>query len=326
MYLVYRPLEAADIPACLALVPQDYAEHPEVRPRAADVWRQLLAAGSLNGMALEDLTLPPGERLVAFGMSAFVTPAFMAATQRDPIPGLAAQVARRTLAGNSPVLTPDAVRRANSGPGLNLLVLHYAEAPRNPTPQRLAEVRGKQVETFFFVHGGYRFAEMLVEHRDDRLRQFALDTGFRIRAEYDAYYRSHPRPSGPCPTLLGITREETLPHPGQHVARLFLYTPPRFYFKPREQALLWRALRDETDEEMASALGLSVDAVKKRWAGIYDRVTDITPTLLFPEPPEEAPPEPRRGPEKRGHEKRRHLLRYLRLHPEELRPALPPAP
>ncbi len=323
MYLTYRALEAADIEHCLSLAANDYAENPDISPRAPQLWRRLLAAGALNGMVLEDLTRAPGERLAAFGMSVFVTPEFMAEARRGETPGPAALAAHRVLAGKSPVLEPDAVRRANSGPGLHLLVLHYAEVLPDPTPERLQSVRDKQVETFFFVHGGYRYAEMLVEHRPDRLRQFALEGGFRVRSEYGACYRSHARPPGECPTLLGITREETLPHPGLHVARLFLYTPPRFYFKPREQALLWQALLDKTDEETAAALDVTVAAVKKRWVGIYDRVADIAPAL-FPDLPETGPGG--RVREKRGQEKRRHLLRYLRGHPEELRPVSPPAP
>lgn len=322
MYLAYRSLEAADIESCLSLVGDDYAENLDIHPRASQVWRRLLAAGILNGMVLEDLTRAPGDRLASFGMSVFVSPEFMAEARRDGTPGLAALVARRVEAGKAPVLGPDAVRRANSGPGLNLLVLHYAEVMPDPTPERLQAVRDKQVETFFFVHGGYRYAEMLVEHRPERLRQFALEGGFRIRSEYGAYYRSHARPPGECPTLLGITREETLPHPGLHVARLFLYTPPRFYFKPREQALLWQALLDKTDEEAADALDLTVAAVKKRWVGLYDRVAETDPSL-FPDPPEAPPSGPARR-ETRGQEKRRHLLRYLRTHPEELRPVEEP--
>lgn len=312
MYLAYRSLEAADIEPCLRLVGEHYAENPDIYPRALQVWRQFQAAGALNGMVLEDLTRVPGDRLAAFGMSVFVSPDFMAEARRGETPGLAALVARRALAGASPVLGPDSVRRANSGPGLNLIVLHYAEVVPDPTLERLQGVRDKQVETFFYVHGGYRYAEMMVEHRPERLRQFALEGGFRIRSEYGAYYRTHARPPGECPTLLGITREETLPHPGLHVARLFLYTPPRFYFKPREQALLWQALRDQTDEEAAAALDITVAAVKKRWVGIYDRVAEIAPRV-FPNLPEATPA-------RRGQEKRRHLLRYLSLHPEELRP------
>ncbi len=314
MYLVYRPLEAADLEPCLALAAEDYAGDPEGFRRAPQVWRRLLAAGMLNGMVLEDLTGAPGERLAAFGMSVFAAPDFMAEARRGGTPGLAALVARRLGSGRAPVLAPDAVRRANSGPGLNLIVLHYAEAPG--PPERLRGVRDKQVETFFYVHGGYRYAEVLVEHRSEHLRQFAIESGFRVRSEYGAYYRTHARPAGECPTLLGITREETLPHPGLHVSRLFVYTPPRFYFKPREQDLLWHALLDKTDEEMAAALGVTVAAVKKRWVGIYDRVAGTEPGL-FPDAPEA-------GPAHRGLEKRRHLMRYLRLHPEELRPVEPP--
>lgn len=319
MYLAYRSLEAADIEPCLALAADDYAENPDIYPRAPQVWRRLLAAGTLNGMVLEDLTREAGARLAAFGMSVFVMPEFMAEARRGETPGPAALVARRLEAGDSPVLGPDAVRRANSGPGLHLLVLHYAEAPLALTPERLQRVRDKQVETFFYVHGGYRYAEMLVEHRDDRLRQFAIEGGFRVRSDHSAYYRSHARPPGKCPTLLGITREETLPHPGLHVSRLFLYSPPRFYFKPREQALLRHALLDKTDEEMAAALNVTVAAVKKRWVGIYDRAADIAPAL-FPDLPPELPESGPARRETRGQEKRRHLMRYLRLHPEELRP------
>ena len=316
MYLVYRFLEAEDIEPCLALAADDYAENPDIFPGAAPLWRLLLAAGSLNGMVLEDLAAPPTERLAAFGMSAFVSPEFMAEARCGETPGVAALVARRLTAGETPVLSPDAIRRANSGPGMHLLVLHYAEAATD-RPERLRGVRDKQGETFFYVHGGYRYAEILVEHRGDHLRQFALEGGFRIRSEYGAYYRTHSRPPGECPTLLGVTREETLQHPGLHIARLFAYTPPRFYFKPREQALLRHALLDKTDEEMAAALDVTVDAVKKRWAGIYDRVADRAPGL-FPDSPEAG------GPAHRGQEKRRHLLRYLRLHPEELRPVEAP--
>lgn len=316
MYLAYRSLEAADIEPCLALAVDDYAENPDIIPCAALVWRRLLAAGSLNGMVLEDLTRVPGDRLAAFGMSVFVSPEFMAEARCGETPGVAALLVRRLEAGVSPVLAPDAVRRANSGPGLNLIVLHYAEAAP-VSPEWLQGIRDKQMETFFFVHGGYRYSEMLVEHRSARLRQFVLESGFRTRSEFGAYYRSHARPPGECPALAGITREEALPHPGLHVSRIFVYTPPRFYFKPREQALLWHALLDKTDEEMAATLDVTVAAIKKRWVGIYDRVADVAPAL-FPDTPAAGPAH--RGQDKRGQEKRRHLMRYLRLHPEELRP------
>jgi DNA-binding CsgD family transcriptional regulator len=312
VYLAYRPLEAADLEPCLALVSEEYVENADIYPDVPRLWQTLLTAGMLNGMVLEDLTRPPGERLASFGASVFVTPEFTAEVRRGETPGPAALLARHLLAGESPVLTPAEIRWANSGPGLHLLVLHYAEASGLFTHEQVQCIHSKQVESFFYVHGGYRFEEMLVEHRDPVLCQFALESGFRLRSDYAAYYQTHTSLPEVRPLLMGITREETLPHPGLHVSRLFLYTSPRFHFKPREQALLLRALLDETDAEIAAALGISPPAVKKRWNGIYERVAETTP-VLFPECAEGHPAQ-------RGQEKRRHLLRYLRLHPEELRP------
>ena len=157
MYLAYRSLEAADIEPCLSLVRDEYAQNPDVYPHAARLWRQLREADTLNGMVLEDLTRAPGERLAAFGMSVFVTPEFMAEARRGETPGPAALLAQWLRAGTLPVLGPDAVRRANSGPGLHLLVLHYAERVDPPSPERLQSVRDKQAETFFYVHGGHEF-------------------------------------------------------------------------------------------------------------------------------------------------------------------------
>ncbi len=82
MYPAYRFLEAADIEHCLSRVTGDYAENPDIYPRAPQFWRRLLAAGTLNGMVLEDLTQAPRERLAAFGMSIFVSPEFMAEARR----------------------------------------------------------------------------------------------------------------------------------------------------------------------------------------------------------------------------------------------------
>ena len=316
MYLAYRPLEAADLEPCLALAASEYAENADVYPDVPRLWHKLLTAGMLNGMVLEDLTRPPGTRLASFGTSVFVTPEFAAEVRCGETPGPAALLARRLRNGESPVLPPAEVRRANSGPGLHLLVLHYAEVSGPFSPDQVQGIHSKQVESFFYVHGGYWFAEMLVEHRKAVLCQFALESGFRVRADYAAYYQTHTPPPNERPLLVGITREETLPHPGLHVSRLFLHTPPRFHFKPREQALLLRALLDETDAEIADALGVSPPAVKKRWNGIYERAAETTP-VLFPESAEGHPTQ-------RGQEKRRHLLRYLRLHPEELRPVEQP--
>ena len=318
MNLVCRSLEEADIAPCLAFVAGDYAENPGVFPDAPAVWRQLLAAERARGMVLEDVADPNGPRCASFGLSVFVTPDYLAQARHSARPGQAAALAACVRDGGDPVLTTDAARRANAGPGLNLLVLHFWETQAADTPEDLQTIRDKQVETFFFVHGGYRLDGFLLEHRDPRLVRFARDGGAAVRSEYDAYYQSHPpRSSEGRAILLGFSRAEALTHPGLHIATVFQYTPPRLGFKPREQALLRRALLDETDTEIAQALEITVAAVKKRWAGIYERVADHDPAW-FPRAEEEAGD--RQGRDTRGQEKRRRLLRYLRGHPEELRP------
>ena len=308
MDLAYRPMGAADVESCLCLVEDEYADHPGVFPHAAGVCRRLLAAQRLNSMVLEDRSRPPGQRLAAFGLSVFVSPEFLAGVVRDAHPNPAALVVVLTRRGDSPILSLDEIRRANSGAGLSLLVLHYAEDVRRLTPEVWEAVRARQPETFLYVHAGYRLREMVREVRDAGQILSMQESGFYVRSER------------PGRSLLGITREEAQERPGCYAAAIFRYTPPCFYFKPHEQELLGRALLDETDEEIAAALGLSPSAVKKRWAAIYDRAAAVAPAL-FSEPPAEARPQPRRG-----QEKRRPLLRYLRQHPEELRPAMPPLP
>ena len=176
-------MEAADVEPCLSLVADEYADHPGVFPHAAGVWRRLLAEGRLNAMVLEDRARPPGERFAAFGLSAFVTPEFLADVARGAVPGPAAQVVARTHRGQSPVLSLDAIRRANSAAGLSLLVLHYAVNDRGLTPEVQAAVRERQPETFLYVHAGYRLREMLREVRDERHVPFLRESGFQIRAE-----------------------------------------------------------------------------------------------------------------------------------------------
>jgi DNA-binding CsgD family transcriptional regulator len=143
-----------------------------------------------------------------------------------------------------------------------------------------------------------------------------IDAGARLRRDY----REHFDGIGSAtlkslrPRLVGLTKEEAEEHPGSHLARLFIYTPPRFHFSRAEQRLLKHALTGETCDDVAASLALSPWTVKKRWQAIYERVEAVDGELL-----------PRAMAEgscahSRGAERRRRLLTYLRQHPEELRP------
>jgi hypothetical protein len=75
------------------------------------------------------------------------------------------------------------------------------------------------------------------------------------------------------------------------------YPPPRLGFTQPQQRLLELALLDYADAAAAEELGISSEAVRKRWRAIHSRHE-------FGE----------------GKDQRRGLLAYVRQHLEELRP------
>jgi hypothetical protein len=106
-----------------------------------------------------------------------------------------------------------------------------------------------------------------------------------------------------------VDRERGIHSGNFWLQRMFTYFPPKFFFTGPQREALIMAREGYTDVEIAQALGVSVDSVKKRWASIYERVKEVLPTLL--------PDSPSGG---RGTEKRRAVLQHLRDRPEELHP------
>jgi hypothetical protein len=94
-------------------------------------------------------------------------------------------------------------------------------------------------------------------------------------------------------------------------ATLYRYRPPVLRLRPAEQALLQAALGGTTDAEVSADLGVSLEAVKKRWLSIFARVDQFLPDLL------QTADSTGDG---RGPQKRHRVLAYIRSHPQELRP------
>ena len=67
----------------------------------------------------------------------------------------------------------------------------------------------------------------------------------------------------------------------------------------------------KTDAELSVDLGLSIEAIKRRWMSIFARVDEFKPEILNREGPDN---------EGRGPQKRHRVVAYVRTHPEELRP------
>src|SRR5579883_3220206 len=272
MHLTYRPATEEDIETCIAQIPAAFRCDPGVRSRIASLWRGWLRSGVMLMTVLEDETRPPETSRVAFGNAAFLTDEFTAEVCAGLPPHLSAQVYERALAGNSPLLTPSAVRRADATHGLNLLVFHIGWPRELTDAEEIRRIKAKLIEAFFFTHAGYPLKAFVQEvYSTDEMRR-GVAAGMLVYNDYGDYWRAHPEQMPlDCerPYLLGIDRESA--REGSNIAPIFLYTPPRFHFTSGEQELLRLALLDKTDEEMASALHISESAVQKRWQAIFER-------------------------------------------------------
>ena len=305
-------MEPRDIEPCLAITREGFAFDPARQRKLLSLWKELLASGDCVTVVVEDRRLPAEKRQVGFGMSVFVTDAF-ARQARAGMPFLSRGFLDQWAQGNRVHLSKKEVAAANSGGGLNLMVLHYGWKEESLTPGELAQVRHQQTECFIQSHAGYKTKEYLHEVFGPELRDFLIGTGSFLRQHYaGAQWKAALKGTAKkdWPYLMGFTAQEVMAQSGT-TAAIFQSKAlePHLGFSPGEQEMLGKALLGETDERLAKTFGLSPWTIKKRWQSVYLKVAMADPELLGANLPAG----------KREPQKRRHLLEYLRQHPEELR-------
>lgn len=163
--------------------------------------------------------------------------------------------------------------------------------------------RAALLGTSFVEHfAGYRFNRVLKEAIGQPRIDLARATGtYRVVAEFPE--------TGSA--LAVATPESVLSAPYSVAASLYRYQKPVLRLRPAEQKVLAAALAGKTDAELSAELGSSIEAVKKRWMSIFDRVDEFKPEILNNPGPES---------DSRGPQKRHRVVAYIRTHPEELRP------
>jgi hypothetical protein len=145
---------------------------------------------------------------------------------------------------------------------------------------------------------GAKVVELIEDARDFYHSEVNDAIGYVPRAKFD---------SGSW--VGSITKRDAEENWTMYLAGVFQYRPPKLELSATHREILRPALENKTDEEIAELACVSLSAVKKRWAAIYDHVSARGVALGEP------------GCEgKRGAERRRLLLDYLRWHPEELNP------
>jgi DNA-binding CsgD family transcriptional regulator len=324
MDLIARPLEVTDFGACAALFKGHLAYPDDVVALLPGVWHRLLRDDALASAVIEDRDRPGPSTIFGFAAGVFVTDAWVEAAKRGREPYLTARTILGEVHGTAPILRPAAIARGNDAGGLNVLNLHYCEAPDLPEDVCRA-LRFRMLSAFIEAFRGYRVKEVLQELWDEIDPDLIGNGWGRVRTDYASYFETSGMPMPPHgrrPYLIGITREEALAEPRDPIAPVFVHASPRFSFSPGERRLLRQALAGLTDAELAAHLELALPTVKSQWRAIYSRVESAAPHVL---PDDVLAPAYMAGDARaiRGREKRRHLLDYLRRHPEELGPPAP---
>ncbi|HVZ79890.1 MAG TPA: hypothetical protein VHE12_03715 [bacterium] len=316
MAFTHRPIGLQDLETCLSYLREGFAFDGPRRRKLLSLWEELSRSGNWITVAVEDRRRRPGERLIGFGMSVFVTDAFAQRALKGQ-PFLSRAFLDQWEKGDRPYLSKDEVAQANAGPGLNLMVLHYGWNSNVP-PEDVQRAQLLQTERFIHQHAGYKAKEYLQEVFGPELLAFVLGAGSTLRHDYQGarWKRSLAGvPKKDRPALVGFRPEEMKDQPGTAAAMFQAKAvPPRFFLAPSEQEMLVGALEGKTDEELARSLDLSPWTVKKRWQSVYLKVKKADPDLLGSKGPTD------RTEEGRNRQRRRYLVDYLRHHPEELRP------
>jgi DNA-binding NarL/FixJ family response regulator len=168
-------------------------------------------------------------------------------------------------------------------------------------------------------HRGFKLKEAVTQPVDVTTVRVVLNSGALLWRSEDSRYSEAGHTNLDklirCPFILGMNRELVVRQMGTWASTLFLYTPPRIYFRPAEQRLLRSALKGSTDQELSNELGLSLSFVKKTWHSIYERAGETVPELHLDRTDGSV--------SQRGKEKKQRVLAYVRNHPEELRPSSP---
>lgn len=310
-----RLLQPRDFDEALGLLPPWLALDAPTRARLPGLWQQLLQHPGFNADVIEDVSAPPGQRVQAVGMAVVLDARWQQRLRHAPQPWLTRQLYAELLDGRTRPPSERELALANGSrgvdEGLSFMVLHYRQRNMDIHDPQAIAVISAAVTAMRLAHAGHRVREIFQEAWESE-HPYMHSIGLVQRSAHNA---ATPHS---LPELFALSRAEALRKlPGIHIREIFEHCTPIFGFRGAEQRLLRRALFDEPDELIAVLLGISPHTLKKLWRSIYERVEDRFPSLLA-----EAAALGAEGV--RGPEKRRTLMRYLRQHPEEIRPYAAP--
>lgn len=279
----------SDFPAVLKLLAQDRALfNAEVWGALPDLLPDLLERQRLNSCVIDDLD---SGKPAFFGMTAWTSPAAISTLLERETGGFRNALLRTEMPGpRSLLLSRKQLAAANGSDDLALVHLCGCPDEMDFTAPRGFEVHRLAFSFFMTVHGGYQISEFWQENIVPEGSMYATTMGM-------TEIRNVPVGREEPARLFRFTEEDARARPGAQLAYLMKYPPPRLGFTSAEKQLLELALLDYSDVAASEELGITHEAVRKRWRGIHARHS-------FGE----------------GKDQRRGVLAYVRQHLEELRP------
>jgi hypothetical protein len=303
-----RDVCAEDLLECLSINPGRIGDDLVGRARAIEIWKSLINSRSFTSAVIQADSSIASRRIVGFGASAFVQQGFVDEELSRPRPGLNARVFASIDSGKSVVLSERELRAANTTGGLDSLILYGSWRHDVLSFEGVHEVCSCLGFSYVENHRGYRLNRLFGETVGNEER-IALDASRVWRA-----VRHLDEPGREPWSLWIITKEDSLAVKANIINPLFIHKEPVLELRDADQQLLLAAMNGLTDGELSLKLGLTVNAVKKRWISIFDRTIEARPALF--------PAISLNDGQKRGRQKRHHVLAYVRAHMEELRPTL----
>lgn len=298
----WRSLSEADLEECLGIEPACIGDALTNREQALQIWRDLLSSPAFQGSVYESGDGASDHRIVGCGIGVFVDSAFIDRELAAPKPGLNSRVIASIADGKPVVLDLAAIAERNANAGLDFVNLYGTWRDDILDDNGEAEVQTLLGTSFLESLAGYRFNRIVKEAIGQPVIELARATGsYRVVAEFPEADSA----------LVVASADSARKVPFSVAARMYRYTEPLLRLRPAEQSLLTAALDGKTDAELSQHLGISVEAVKKRWLSVFGRIDESKPEILAGRDAERT---------HRGPQKRHRVLAYVRAHPEELRP------
>lgn len=309
--IVRRLVRPEDAPLLVELLPRSPNSYGRVLTptRHTIQLARLLREQAVRGVMVVDtakaLEPPfPGssahpDQVLAFAVTGFIDPSIEATLMRQP--GCIVEALFEQEEHGTPcLLRPEGQAAANRGGGMSLVFLHFFSPVGGPQDPVFAKAISEMQDCFRLKHAGF-FCRTALHPVDP-----ALPEGIASLASMGF------APVREQLMRLDLSTLERAPfHP---FICLLRREQARLGFSPGERQLLELALWQYDDGQIAEAMYISVETVKKRWRSIYQKVEALPEIGLF-DTAADPTDTPRRGPEKRT-----KLLRYLDSHLCEIRP------